>query len=78
VEAAKAEAAKRGIAIAMWVIGPRRDYDDHVGDWTRAREIEDSGCLLVRPDQHVAFRARKASKTAAADLASALTAILGK
>jgi 2,4-dichlorophenol 6-monooxygenase len=77
VEAAKAEAARRGIAIATRVIGPRRDYEDLVGDWARAREIEDSGCLLVRPDQHVAFRAKKASKTAAADLAAALTAILG-
>jgi 2,4-dichlorophenol 6-monooxygenase len=78
VEAAKAEAKLRGITISTRVIGPRRDYEDHTGDWARAREIGDGGCLLVRPDQHVAFRAMKASKTAAEDLAAVLTSILGK
>ncbi len=28
------------------------------GDWARAREVRDCGCVLVRPDQHVAWRAR--------------------
>jgi 2,4-dichlorophenol 6-monooxygenase len=77
VEAAKAEAKKRGITITTRVIGPRRDFEDHTGDWARAREIADGGCLLVRPDQHVAYRAMNASKSAAKDLSAALTSILG-
>ena len=39
------------------VIGPRQPFVDHTGDWARAREIGDTGCLLVRPDHHVAYRA---------------------
>jgi 2,4-dichlorophenol 6-monooxygenase len=77
VEAAKAEANKRGLTINTRVIGPRRDLEDHTGDWARAREIGDSGCLLIRPDQHVAFRAMSASKSAAKDLGAALKTILG-
>ena len=77
VEAAKKFATARGIAINIRVIGPRRDFEDHAGDWASIREISDSGCLLVRPDQHVAFRALKASATAERDIANALTKILG-
>lgn len=77
VEAAKAAAKKFGIAITTRVIGPRRDFEDHGGEWAGASEISDSGCLLVRPDQHVAYRALKVSKTASKDIANAFTSILG-
>jgi 2,4-dichlorophenol 6-monooxygenase len=77
VEAAKAEGKKRGIAITTRVIGPRRDFEDHTGDWARAREISDGGCLLVRPDQHVAFRSRSASRSAGKELSAAFHTILG-
>jgi 2,4-dichlorophenol 6-monooxygenase len=60
------------------VIGPRRDFEDHVGDWARAREIGDSGCLLVRPDHHVGWRAARASANAYDDLSKALNQILGR
>ena len=76
-EAVQKLAKARGITIKTCVIGPRRDFEDHTGDWANAREISDSGCLLVRPDQHVAFRAMKASKTAEKELTSALNSILG-
>jgi 2,4-dichlorophenol 6-monooxygenase len=71
-------AAARGIKINTRTIGPRRDYEDHTGDWARAREISDSGCLLVRPDHHVAWRAMKTSSTAQADLTNAFTTLLGQ
>jgi 2,4-dichlorophenol 6-monooxygenase len=77
VEAAKKLAKAKGIAINTRVIGPRRDFEDHTGEWARAREITDGGCLLVRPDQHVGFRAMKASATAEKELTSALNSILG-
>jgi 2,4-dichlorophenol 6-monooxygenase len=78
VEAAKAETKARGISITTRIIGPRRDFEDHTGDWARAREIADGGCLLVRPDQHVAFRSMNASTSAAKDLSATLNSILGK
>ncbi|WP_417280966.1 FAD-dependent oxidoreductase [Celeribacter sp.] len=45
-----------GFEITCHVIGPRQPFMDHSGDWARAREITDTGCLLVRPDHHVAWR----------------------
>jgi 2,4-dichlorophenol 6-monooxygenase len=73
-EAARKIGAELGIDIAVTMIGPRRDYEDYVGDWARAREVRDSGCVLVRPDQHVAWR----SQTIAADPAGELRKVLGK
>ena len=77
VEAARSVAQQLGVEIATRVIGPRRDFEDHVGDWARAREISDSGCLLVRPDHHVAWRSAKVSTTPREDLLKALSSILG-
>jgi 2,4-dichlorophenol 6-monooxygenase len=77
VAAAQKFAKDHGIKVNTRVIGPRRDLEDHTGDWARAREIGDSGCLLVRPDHHVAFRAMKASAQAEKDLTSAFNSILG-
>ncbi len=70
------EAAK-SLGVATRVIGPRRDYEDHTGDWAGAREIADSGCLLVRPDHHVAWRAPVLTADPGADLARALNTTLG-
>ena len=77
IAAAKKLAKELGIEIATRSIGPRRDYEDHTGDWARAREITDGGCLLVRPDHHVGWRAFKSSKSAETNLGKALKKILG-
>jgi 2,4-dichlorophenol 6-monooxygenase len=77
VEAAAAIGKKLGMEITARVIGPRRDYEDHAGDWARAREVGDSGCILVRPDHHVAWRATKVTASAEIDLATALMKVLG-
>ena len=60
------------------VIGPRQTYVDHSGDWARMSEIRDSGCLLVRPDHHVCWRATTLTETPAADLARVLRAVLAR
>ncbi len=78
VAAAKAEAAKRDMTIRTHVIGPRQAIADHTGDWARASEIADDGCLLVRPDHHVAWRSPRLTADPAADLARVLASILGK
>ncbi len=77
VGAAQAAAKQFGVYIKTRIIGPRRDFEDHGGEWAAARAISDSGCILVRPDQHVAFRAMKLSKSAGKDLTEALATILG-
>jgi 2,4-dichlorophenol 6-monooxygenase len=78
VEAAATISAEMGVPIRTYVVGPRCALEDHTGDWARAREIKDAGCLLVRPDQHVCWRSVDVSATAEADLRRVLTAILGK
>jgi 2,4-dichlorophenol 6-monooxygenase len=77
VAAAKTIAAETGVDIAALVIGPGRDLTDLYGAWPEASEIEESGCLLVRPDHHVAFRAAKTTDRAAELLSAAMTQILG-
>ncbi len=75
--AAKAGAA-RGMDIKVHIIGPRQTYQDHTGDWARASEIADAGCLLVRPDHHVAWRSADLTTSPSADFDRALRQILGK
>jgi 2,4-dichlorophenol 6-monooxygenase len=78
IAAAEAEAARRGMTIRTHLIGPRQPISDHSGDWARASEIADDGCLLVRPDHHVCWRSPRLTADPAADLARVLTTILGK
>jgi hypothetical protein len=42
--------------IATVTIGPGCEISDLYFDWTERREIAEDGCLLVRPDLHVAWR----------------------
>ena len=75
-DASAAVKVETGLDIVVRVIGPRRDYEDHTGDWARAREIQDSGCILVRPDQHVAWRANTVSSDAKAELLRVVRSVL--
>jgi 2,4-dichlorophenol 6-monooxygenase len=74
---AAAQASERsGVPIEVFVIGPGQAYEDLFGDWALAREVEESGCVLVRPDMHVAWRAQDASRLEG--LGEAMLAILGR
>jgi 2,4-dichlorophenol 6-monooxygenase len=77
VAAAEKIASKSGLPIAARVIGPSEDAEDVYGDWARLREINEDGCLLLRPDQYVAFRAANAASNATAVLDDALSQVLG-
>ncbi len=67
-----------GLPIRTHVIGPRRAVEDHTGDWARASEIRDAGCLLVRPDHHVAWRSPTLAADPAAELRRVLKSILAR
>ena len=75
-EAAAAASAQTGLPIAVFVIGPGQAQEDVFGDWALLREVDESGCVLVRPDMHVAWRAQDAS--APGGLMDALEGILGR
>ena len=78
IAAAKAVSEALGLPIRTVTIGPRADYEDHVGDWHRQRDIADAGALLVRPDHHVAWRSAGPVDDPAAALTRVLTSILGR
>jgi len=48
-----------GVDIEGMVIGPGADLTDLYDDWSRLREVDEDGCVLVRPDAHVAWRAAR-------------------
>ena len=74
--AAEVVGQELNLSIRCHVIGPRQRYVDHVGEWARAAEISDSGCLLVRPDQHVAWRLEELAGDPQAELRRVLRSIL--
>ncbi|MEL6800566.1 MAG: FAD-dependent monooxygenase [Pseudomonadota bacterium] len=77
--AAAAEAGEKlGVEVACHVIGPRQRYVDHTGDWARAREVGDAGCLLVRPDHHVCWRHDGMADDPGAELARVMGSILAR
>jgi 2,4-dichlorophenol 6-monooxygenase len=77
VEAAAAVTSQTGVPIAAWVIGPGREVLDTYGDWARASEVEESGCVLVRPDGYVAWRSASLPDDPTGALARAMGRVLG-
>ena len=76
IDAARKTAADLGIEIAAHRIGMRAEFDDVWGAWTRVRGIDDSGCLLVRPDRYIAWRSPTAQSNPRSVLSTALRSIL--
>jgi 2,4-dichlorophenol 6-monooxygenase len=75
-EAAAAAAEKTGVAITVAAIGS--DYRDIDGSWARLRQIGQDGAILVRPDNHVAWRSPAAVADPAGVLTDALHSVLGR
>lgn len=76
--AAETMSRELGIDLMVRRIGLGLDYEDGYGDWVRLREIDEDGCLLVRPDQHVAWRSQGAAADAEAVLLGAVRAVLAR
>jgi 2,4-dichlorophenol 6-monooxygenase len=77
IAAEEALSASLGLPIRMHKIGPRCAIADHTGDWARGSEIADAGCLLVRPDHHVAWCSFDMTTNPQGDLARVLHSIVG-
>ena len=79
VKAAQSVSEQLGVPIEPLVIGPGRELDDLYGDdWARVREVPDEGCLLVRPDAHIAYRAFDQPEDATETLRQAVNGLLGR
>ncbi len=75
--AARSAAERYGIPVEAHVIGPGQELTDLYGEWAETREVGEAGCVLVRPDQHVAWRAQDAAD-AEARLLDVLGRVLGR
>ena len=78
VEAASKLADALDVPLRSVVVAHDGDFADVLGRWSRLREIEDTGALLVRPDHHVAFRAHRLGDDPLADLEQALREVLAQ
>ena len=76
--AASAVAKELGVEIDVHVIGAGRQYTDLYEDWTRLREVAEDGCVLVRPDQYVAWRSDSLPANAQAALLASMKAVLSR
>lgn len=77
-EAAAKVAEAFGIDLTAYVVGPGREYTDLYDDWSRLREVQEDGCVLVRPDAHVGWRALTLPADPAEQLRAALARILDR
>nr|WP_206323556.1 FAD-dependent monooxygenase [Streptomyces sp. HNM0574] len=78
VRAAADVSRELGCEIGAFVIGPGQEYEDPYGDWDAVREVADGGCVLVRPDQYVAFRHGEPGGSATSLLGAAVRGVLGR
>ena len=55
-KAASAVSKELGVDVRAYIIGPGHEYTDLYDDWARVREVNEDGCVLVRPDNYVGWR----------------------
>jgi 2,4-dichlorophenol 6-monooxygenase len=81
IDAATKISQRFDLPISASSIGAGCAFTDLYAEWNALREIEESGCLLVRPDGYIAWRAHKAphrKEDAIEALSNALGQILGR
>ena len=75
-DAAAAVTKTLGVEIASFSIGWKQDYEDVYFDWARRRGVDEDGCVLVRPDRFVAWRAQSVIAEPASRLEEVMRSIL--
>ena len=77
VEAALELRGRCRLRLDVFAIGPGGDLEASDGIWEGLRGHDEGGAILVRPDGHVAWRARSGTGAAASELEHAVSAALG-
>lgn len=77
-DAAAKVAADLGVELHGVVVGPGADVTDLYEDWSRLREVAEDGCVLVRPDNHVAWRSAGPVDDPAGELERVLRHVLAR
>lgn len=78
VDAAKEVGLQYMIEVRCYTIGWGQDYEDVYSDWARLREVEEDGCVLVRPDRFVAWRATTVATDCTAKLKEVMDTVLAR
>lgn len=77
-QAAELMSKKFGVLINSYSIGWNQDFEDVYRDWGRRREVEEDGCVLIRPDRFVCWRSMEVADDCEARLEEVLTQVLGR
>jgi 2,4-dichlorophenol 6-monooxygenase len=75
-EAARVVKQTTGVGVEVHVIGGRDAIVDVYGDWQRLRGVGPTGCVLVRPDRHVAWRTEQITADATGQLQNVMRRLL--
>jgi 2,4-dichlorophenol 6-monooxygenase len=75
--AATAVTEALSVEVSVISIGPYLDYEDLYGTWRQLCEVEEEGCVFVRPDLHVAWRSSTLPLDPTAALARVMQQLLG-
>lgn len=78
LKAAAALAAELPFELAALRIGPGCEVSDLYGEWADLSEIGETGALLVRPDQHIAWRCKASAGGEAAVLRQVISRCLAR
>ena len=78
IEATATLGDELGFEIACHQIGPGRAVLDTYDDWSRLSEVTDEGCVLVRPDAHVAWRSAELPEDPLGELRRVIEQVLGR
>jgi len=77
-DAAKQVSLDLGVAIKPMQVSLGLAVNDVYGDWTRLREVDDDGCILVRPDRIIAWRSMRRGDNPKEALREAMLKILAR
>ena len=67
-----------GITISLCAFDGPDGLHDPYGEWAERREVGDSGCVLIRPDRHIAWRSIMMPDDPASALESVMRSILDR
>ena len=77
-EAVASVASSTGVPLEAFEIGLGQPVLDPYGAWQRVSGIEEDGCILVRPDMHIAWRSHTLPADCGAALDRVMRQILGR
>lgn len=77
-EAAGKISEKTGIPINAYRVGMGLEWQDMFREWYERRGVEDSGCVLVRPDRFVAWRSARVDEDCEGKLSRVLNRVLSR